>query len=611
VWSLFLALAVPVLVIADEPGTPRKRALVVGVSTYQKAGLADKPLPFAAPDMSLLGEELKKAGWDVRVLVSRGTVNEATRRNVLGALDQMLDGVNANDLILVALSGHGQQFPVKVGDTEQDEAFFCPSDGTPRDGDTLIGMTELMEKLGRKGGRNLMLVDACRDDPRRGGKGVDGNAARQIPGNTAVLFSCAARQQSFETNQMFPNQPTRGHGVFFHRVLQGLGGEATNDRGEVTWTRLVDYVCERVNDDALRWFPERAVVGLDGEKVVQTPHLVGSFVGKSPVLVKRAAAPAKTTAAKPAPPRQTPKTATPEEQYRQGLKLVATKTTANDVKALALFREAAEKGHGFSQGYVGYMYAAGRGTSVDMAESAKWFRRASITGDPESQFKYAWILLNGTGVPANAAEGARWMAKAAGQGYTAAINDLGFLYEMGQGVKTDLHRAREQYLAGAAKEWGRSQCHLGRMAEFGISVEKNQAVAAKWYRLAADQGHSYAQDHLASMLWEGRGVEKDRDESFRLYKMAADNGYPRAQANLGWMHAFGHGTDQDIDEAVRWYKKAVAQGDAKGQLWLGSMYETGTGVEQNRNEAVRLYRLSANQGETEAVAALKKLGYEP
>ena len=102
-----------------------------------------------------------------------------------------------------------------------------------------------------------MLIDACRDDPRRSA-GLDGNTARNVPPNTAVLFSCAARQQSFETNKMYGEDSLKGHGIFFHRVLKGLESEAANTRGEITWGGLVEYVSEHVNADALKWFPERA-----------------------------------------------------------------------------------------------------------------------------------------------------------------------------------------------------------------------------------------------------------------------------------------------------------------------------------------------------------------
>jgi len=279
-----MSLALLLIASTALAAEPRKRALLVGVSTYQKAGLADKPLPFAAPDMQLLAAELKAAGWEPTLLTSVGAKSNASRAEIVAALGETLKDLNADDLVLVALSGHGQQFEADVNGMRHEEAFFCPADAKPGEAETLLGMTELTQKLGKHGGRNLILIDACRDDPRRGGKGVDGDSVRSLPGSVSILFSCSARQQSFETNQMYGKDSVKGHGVFFHRVLKGLRGEAKNARDEVTWARLAEYVTENVNDDAVTWFPERAVATAGGEKLVQVPRLVGTLAGKSPVL---------------------------------------------------------------------------------------------------------------------------------------------------------------------------------------------------------------------------------------------------------------------------------------------------------------------------------------
>jgi hypothetical protein len=52
-------------------------------------------------------------------------------------------------------------------------------------------------RLAKLGGKNLVLVDACRDkpkDPGRGSKGVQGRRVA-LPEDTAVLFSCKAEQR--------------------------------------------------------------------------------------------------------------------------------------------------------------------------------------------------------------------------------------------------------------------------------------------------------------------------------------------------------------------------------------------------------------------------------
>jgi uncharacterized caspase-like protein len=123
--------------------------------------------------------------------IQAGDNPHLSRANIDQALDETLQGLNASDIVLMAFAGHGQQ----VGFQGQEDAFFCPCDAEKNAPQTMVSMTELLGKLDRKGGTNLVLVDACRDDPTRGGvRGIEGNELQgRLPANTAVLFSCAAR----------------------------------------------------------------------------------------------------------------------------------------------------------------------------------------------------------------------------------------------------------------------------------------------------------------------------------------------------------------------------------------------------------------------------------
>jgi formylglycine-generating enzyme required for sulfatase activity len=77
-----------------------------------------------------------------------------------------------------------------------------------------------------------------------------------------------------------PSAEMLRHGVFFHFVLQGLGGKAKNEDGEVTWNRLADYVTRQVS---------RQTPTLVGGGARQTPHEVRDLRGESPVLLALAA----------------------------------------------------------------------------------------------------------------------------------------------------------------------------------------------------------------------------------------------------------------------------------------------------------------------------------
>jgi formylglycine-generating enzyme required for sulfatase activity len=68
----------------------------------------------------------------------------------------------------------------------------------------------------------------------------------RVPRGVGALFSCRSGQKSFETEEL-------KHGVFFHAVLQGLGGKAINEDGEVTWDLLSAYVKRQVARNAPKY----------------------------------------------------------------------------------------------------------------------------------------------------------------------------------------------------------------------------------------------------------------------------------------------------------------------------------------------------------------------
>ena len=232
---------------AFRGGAPKQEAkrlaLIVGVNEYQNRNLEN--LKYAERDATELQAVLKKAGFSVRLLLGSGKgPAKAAKTKVESALEDLLKGVGKRDLLLLAFSGHGQQMFVKETgqETRKEMPFFCPKDAVPNNPETLLSFNGLLRVLAERGpGTNLLLVDASRNvvDPSRGI--VDGIPIDLLREGTAVFFSCSRRQQSYETNKA-----GGGHGVFFHFVLEGLQGAkgAVNDRGQVTWERLVPYVKE-------------------------------------------------------------------------------------------------------------------------------------------------------------------------------------------------------------------------------------------------------------------------------------------------------------------------------------------------------------------------------
>src|SRR5437870_3881067 len=94
-------------------------------------------------------------------------------------------------LSLVFISASAMLAEKRNGQTH-DEPFFCPRDAVPGDPATMLNLSKLIERLGeRGGGANLLLVDACRNDPDpTRGRGIDGEVVSNLPKGMAVFFSC-------------------------------------------------------------------------------------------------------------------------------------------------------------------------------------------------------------------------------------------------------------------------------------------------------------------------------------------------------------------------------------------------------------------------------------
>jgi uncharacterized caspase-like protein len=226
---------------------------------------------------------------EVRVLSNaRGKKDKAdapTAANVREALAALVKRKKADDVVLVALSGHGLQLEVADPD-EKDRpksySYFCPVDADFTDKvsystgkcDSLIHVKELFEALDNCGaGARLVLMDACRNEfkAQNAARSLDVDGLR-VPRGVGVLFGCDAGQKAFEAEEY-------KHGVFFHFVLEALRGKASTskDRKEVTWDEVVTYVKREVSE---------TVPTLIGKGAKQEPHFLGSLKGKSPVLAR-------------------------------------------------------------------------------------------------------------------------------------------------------------------------------------------------------------------------------------------------------------------------------------------------------------------------------------
>jgi formylglycine-generating enzyme len=222
---------------AAKPASKRW-ALLIGVEDYVRL----EKLHYCGADMRALREQLTRCGFPKRqITLLEDTAADNRYRpfksSIEDQFDQALKMVERDDLLLVAFSGHGVSIKGK--------SYLCPVDTKLTDADSMICVETLYERLSKcPAALKVVLVDACRDDPRLGGDKSAASAPDQRelaatlerpPEGIYCLTSCSPGERSKE-------DPKLGHGVFMHFVLDGLRGAAdTRNRGKVSLEDLCRY----------------------------------------------------------------------------------------------------------------------------------------------------------------------------------------------------------------------------------------------------------------------------------------------------------------------------------------------------------------------------------
>lgn len=214
-------------------------AILVGVDDYAEA----EKLRYSGADMRELAKQLVIAGFpQQQVFLLDDKADDSKYRplkvNIERQLDLVLGLVEREDLVVVAFSGHGVHIDTK--------SFLCPTEARLTEPGTLISLDTVYERLNKcPAALKLLLVDACRNDPRVGGQKSLGKPTEVIkqfasslehpPEGILLLSSCAPGQVSMEESEF-------GHGVFMNYVLDGLRGQADSDKnGHVSLLELYKY----------------------------------------------------------------------------------------------------------------------------------------------------------------------------------------------------------------------------------------------------------------------------------------------------------------------------------------------------------------------------------
>src|SRR5262245_6950691 len=249
------------------PEKSKRYALIIGVDQYADGSIS--PLDGAANDAKALADALiRYAGFPADQVILLATdqppQRQPTRDEILLRLSNLRSAVPKDGLLLVAFAGHGIE--------RNGQAYLLPSNARIH-GDiellqeTSISVTRMKDAIHAVGvGQVLLFLDACRNDPASGWadsvnpltKAYTRGFDFDVRNREATAFATEVGARAYEYKE-------KRQGYFTWALVEGLKGEAANERGEVTLSRLIRHVQEAV--------PKRVLLDL-GRGVSQKPFAV-------------------------------------------------------------------------------------------------------------------------------------------------------------------------------------------------------------------------------------------------------------------------------------------------------------------------------------------------
>jgi hypothetical protein len=202
--------------------------VVAGVSEYAKMPERAQ-LRFAHKDAQDVGAFWQQHGSKAFAKVSGEPMlnGQATRANVLKALDRVVQEARAGDWAVIYLAGHGG-----FGSARDPEWYYMTHDAMNENlPASAISGTELQTRiaqLSKRGVTVVLILDCCQC------------GAMAVPETHAlVLAACRSQELSVENGDL-------RNGLFTRTLLDALTGKAANKEGRITLGGVRDYVTQHV-----------------------------------------------------------------------------------------------------------------------------------------------------------------------------------------------------------------------------------------------------------------------------------------------------------------------------------------------------------------------------
>jgi hypothetical protein len=210
--------------------TAKMYVLAVGISNYADPLLR---LRYGAHDAQEIARALSESAGFESVVTNVLTDGEATRRNVLEELQQLLTSATDDDYFCFYFSGHSA--------VASDQLYLLPSDAVAdRTLLTSLNWQDILtEVLGGRQKQSLFFFDTSpsgsTSERAPNLRSLDLQSGKAI----GIMFAATPGQPAFEDDKL-------GGGIFTHYLVRGIRGAAAGVNGIVTFSQLVDYVSVNV-----------------------------------------------------------------------------------------------------------------------------------------------------------------------------------------------------------------------------------------------------------------------------------------------------------------------------------------------------------------------------
>lgn len=505
------------------PANSKYYALVIGIDQYQHF----PPLKTAVNDAQSIAHVLTtRYGFKVKLLVDA----DATRDNIIDALDYYVTNLEQTDNFLLYYAGHGQR--------KGDDGYWFPVDARTDSTSRWISAEDVTTKMRNLNSRHALIVaDSCYSgDLANPHRGVELNFR---PSDMEVFLRKSFASHSRTLMASGGDEPVsdigpNNHSVFANAVLNAL---EKMDAQAITGGDLFSYyVVHQVSGQSKQQphylpIPNSSDDG-DGDFV----FIRGGISADTALQHGPTPPPLAAAQLSPGAPRQTQPSGTSPAQsnpnsdmelYQKALAShdpaeidavadkMSNQTLANvlhmratSLRTLEANASAARTNNGTTRVPASRAKAQLEYTKVDADSYAHrgnylkafpLYKQAAEAGDSESMASLGFCYYNGWGVPQDYAEAAKWFQKAADEGESKVFSSLGLMYAMGRGVPQNDQLSLDWNRKAAAAGDPIGMLGLGSFYAAGRGVPKDLNEAANWYRKSAALGNEGAKQALRKM----------------------------------------------------------------------------------------------------------------